>query len=257
MTSTCSGCFPVYQHNQSAHCDEGGCLFCPFVDYDPFIDHNNSDNSQGNFDDIVMDLKKLFDEVSSEETSSNLEFPANVFDIDNTECSICFDVIDKQKNNCTTECGHSFCFKCIATSIAYKNYTCPYCRTNIVEIKEKAEDYEEIPYYDENDENDEDYDENENAEEDYDEEYDEEEDDDETKTLCGIEEIVDRLEKNNITKNDLVSLLIRRFSGNYNKKDDKYTEEYIMELNLKFNGIVYEANLETQEQELFAAEDKY
>ena len=236
MTSTCSGCFPVYQYNQLAHTEEGGCLYCPFID-------NESDN----FDDIIIDLKNLFDEVSSDETSSNFEFPANVFEIDIMECCICFENINKQKNNCTTECGHSFCFKCIATSIVYNNHTCPYCRTALVDIPNKINVIEEDEDSDYDEGSYEEYQENrENQENEEDEEYIE-------TSLCEIEEVVNRLQKNNFTMQDVVSMLL----GRYNKNDQKYTDDFICELNNNFNQIIEDADNEKYEQELFAAEDKH
>lgn len=43
------------------------------------------------------------------------------------ECCICYEMIDSDKNNCITPCGHSFCFICIVKSIQVRN-TCPCCR---------------------------------------------------------------------------------------------------------------------------------
>ena len=43
------------------------------------------------------------------------------------ECCICYEMIDSGRNNCTTPCGHSFCFICIAKSMQVRN-TCPCCR---------------------------------------------------------------------------------------------------------------------------------
>lgn len=45
------------------------------------------------------------------------------------ECNICFEPT-LTVNNCTTECGHHFCFKCIATAMQHSN-TCPCCRREL------------------------------------------------------------------------------------------------------------------------------
>ena len=42
------------------------------------------------------------------------------------ECSICYESLG-EKNNCTTPCGHVFCFECLMSCLNYKN-TCPICR---------------------------------------------------------------------------------------------------------------------------------
>lgn len=43
------------------------------------------------------------------------------------ECAVCYETVDKHKNNCKTPCGHAFCFGCIVKVILQKN-ACPYCR---------------------------------------------------------------------------------------------------------------------------------
>ena len=55
-------------------------------------------------------------------------------------CSICLSGIDKEKNCCVTECGHKFCFKCLATSLQHRQ-TCPLCRATLVpEVNNDDED---------------------------------------------------------------------------------------------------------------------
>ena len=53
------------------------------------------------------------------------------------ECCICYETIGKT-NNCTTPCGHSFCFKCMVKCLG-QNSACPYCRTVLVEEEEDIE----------------------------------------------------------------------------------------------------------------------
>jgi Ring finger domain len=157
-------------------------------------------------------------------------------DTNNTECCICFEIINKSKNNCTTECGHSFCLKCLATSMYHNNSSCPYCRTPLIDEMEEEEDEEdEDEYYEEDDEDDDEG---------------TEVDDEEFQTNCNVEEITRRLQANGLSMTDIVSMFIGRYS-----RDEKYTEEYIMDMETKFDTIIYEADKETYEQKMFAAED--
>jgi hypothetical protein len=67
-----------------------------------------------------------------------------------------------------------------------------------------------------------------------------------------IEDVAERLEKQGITFIDVVSMLLNRYS----KKDDKYTDEFVNQLNEKFDVITAEVDLEYIERQRFAAEDK-
>ena len=107
------------------------------------------------------------------------------------ECVICYESIGS-KNCCTTECGHQFCFKCIATSMQYNN-ACPYCRASLVDMPEGDDESED-------DESDEDSDEDEIEEE-------EEEEDEAT-----AEEIAAALQEKGVTVVDLITLLTSRCS---------------------------------------------
>jgi len=140
------------------------------------------------------------------------------------ECCICFEEIGSV-NNCTTECGHAFCFKCLATAMYHKN-SCPCCRSKLVDIPDEDEDDEEESEY--------------------------EDEDSEDEEEGHVEDIVDRLEKNGITMIDVVSMLLNRYS----KKDEKYTEEHIMTINLMFDQIASDVDSEAIEQKMFAEEDE-
>ena len=50
------------------------------------------------------------------------------------ECCICFETLGKT-NTCTTECGHSFCLKCMLKTYQNSN-ACPCCRTDLIEEEE-------------------------------------------------------------------------------------------------------------------------
>lgn len=108
-----------------------------------------------------------------------------------TECVICYENIGS-KNCCTTECGHQFCFKCIATSMQYNN-ACPYCRASLVEMPEGDDE--------------EDDDEDSEYESDEDEEMEEEEEDEATP-----EEIAAALQEKGMTMVDLITCITGRCS---------------------------------------------
>uniref|UniRef100_A0A6C0HU33 RING-type domain-containing protein n=1 Tax=viral metagenome TaxID=1070528 RepID=A0A6C0HU33_9ZZZZ len=198
----CIGCFPEFQENQLAHTGDCGCLyFSEICDF-------------------------LLESESISEIDNNIEFE-KVFETEKNECCICYEFIDKDKNNCTTECGHTFCFKCLATSLIHNNSTCPCCRAKLVDI----------PVNDEEDLGD----------DDTEDEYDDDDDDD---IVCDIDEIISRIDKNGFTKDDIISMLIGRY-----KKDEKYTNEYIYDINNKFNLLIEDADNEAKEQKLFELED--
>jgi hypothetical protein len=113
--------------------------------------------------------------------------------------------------------------------MAHKN-SCPCCRAKLIDIPDEADDDDE-------------------ADEDYEESVDEgeEEVDDEGH----IEDIVDRLEKDGMTMIDVVSMLLNRYS----KRDSKYTDEHIHQINSRFDQIAAEVDMEFVEQQRFAAED--
>lgn len=108
-----------------------------------------------------------------------------------TECVICYESIGS-KNCCITECGHQFCFKCIATSMQYNN-ACPYCRASLVEM----------PYGDDES----DGDDEEDSEDDESDEEEEEEVDEATP-----EEIAAALQEKGFTMVDLITCITGRCS---------------------------------------------
>ena len=85
------------------------------------------------------------------------------------ECPVCYEIVPSGVNNCTTDCGHAFCFTCIMKCLE-KNNTCPICRHILQEEQQYDDNYDD----DENDD-----DENDDAENDDDENDDDENDDDE------------------------------------------------------------------------------
>lgn len=208
MFISCPGCYPIYQANQLAHMEPGGCLWCDY----------QVENSQLT---VEGSLDTLFEEpmVSKEEEDKKVV----------NECCICYETIDSEKNNCVTECGHRFCFKCLATSMAHNNCTCPCCRSPLVESSEDSDEEED--------------------EEDDNETEDLEEDDDEDEDIeCDIVELTRRLESNGFKMQDVLAMLIGRYV-----KDS--TDISIFDMNKKFDEIVDDADNEAIENVEMGQED--
>jgi hypothetical protein len=51
-------------------------------------------------------------------------------EINTSECAICMDKLDNNKNFAKTNCQHSFCLTCLVESLKHNN-RCPLCRANI------------------------------------------------------------------------------------------------------------------------------
>ena len=164
--------------------------------------------------------------------------------IECNECCICMEAIGKT-NNCVTECGHSFCLKCLATSLRI-NVACPMCRHEIIESEsdEEEEDYEE----EEDDEEDDDDEDDEEAEEAECDDAPVVLDDHEREDECPISELVVRLEKQGITYENLVSMIFTRYPKTYTKK-------HIRHINKVTENVVNDADDEVCENRMFAAED--
>lgn len=108
---------------------------------------------------VAQVMEHLISTVCFEETSAAV--------VDGDTCPICFDPITKNKNVCSTPCGHVFCFKCIVKCLNTSN-TCPFCRTEINDKPvfdsdeeydsedDDEEDDDDITYWDDDDDDDED-----------------------------------------------------------------------------------------------------
>ena len=223
MTSFCTGCVPRFQENQLAHMEPGGCLWCDHEEnIEPF-----------DFDQFLQD------DIKSESTPDSVTVSINSLDKPETECCICYETINKNKNNCVTECGHVFCLKCLVTSFAHGNNSCPCCRTEMIEMPE--EDDEEVNIIEDDDDYSEDTDGTDSTANDDDEieNYNDE---------CDIEELTRRLKANSFDMKDILSMLIGRYT-----KDTTILS--VKEMNKTFEKIIDEADNETMEQNLFALED--
>ena len=150
---------------------------------------------------------------------------------DEEECCICYENIGA-KNNCVTECGHKFCFKCLAMAMTKSN-ACPCCRQPLTDEPEVDEDEDESEYDDE--------------EEDDASDMSEEEDD-----VVSIEIVAERLEKNGFTMLDMVAMFMGANVGNLS---EKYSPLNMDELYAKCDNIINEARKEAEELAMFAAED--
>ena len=162
----------------------------------------------------------------------------------NMECPICFEFIG-EKNCCVTECGHSFCFKCVTKALTMNN-ACPCCRAQLLEEEE-----------DEDDEEDEE-----------DSEYEEDSDDDEDRydgELLTMEElnenvgvIHEKLLSSNISSNDLMKVVLlcmnQYISGEYNEEFNELADKITNSLNTIIPDL-HSKLREEEEQQMFAKED--
>lgn len=235
IVSKCSGCFPHYQPNQLAHMEPDGCLYCDYCDEE----ENDSSPAEAV---EVDDAFESFIEALFEEEKDSLVVEGGLEslfgeddqsqgddkDSNESECCICYEAIDKTKNNCTTECGHTFCLKCLMTSMMHDNFSCPCCRADLVDLPDEEE---------------------------------EEEDDDETigtedtdyeeleeETECDVEELTRRLTNNGFKMQDILSMLMGRYIKGM-------PDVNIHELNKKFDDIITDADDEALEMEEMGKED--
>ena len=122
------------------------------------IAETNTINTNNNSIVVAQVMEHLISTVCFEESSTAV--------VDENTCPICFDPITKNKNVCSTPCGHVFCFKCIVKCLNTSN-TCPFCRTEINdkpvhdsdEDDDDEEDDDDITYWDDDDDDEDDDDE--------------------------------------------------------------------------------------------------
>lgn len=219
---------------------------------------------------IEKDLEKIMEDT---DTVTDVTIDSN-----QTECCICFELINKNKNNCITECGHMFCLKCLATTMYHDTWNCPYCRTSLIDVDPVAEvsDDEDEEYefevVDEDDDEPSVLEEGEVREERQnrrrrgpDDDVTETDDDDDDNTTisedvdpyskpCTVEEIARRLVENGYTMEDLISLYFCR-----SKENPENTSPDVLdmmdELDTKISNIVNEADKENYERSMLNNED--
>ena len=128
------------------------------------------------------------------------------------ECIICYEPL-KSTNVCVTPCGHEFCFKCMMLHVQ-RSSGCPCCRATIVEDIEVSDDEEDEDYED-SDISSIHNEEDETEEDTQDDSY-------------PIESLVEVFESKGYGLKDAISLLMFKFS----KTDQKYTKNYIQQLEM-------------------------
>ena len=185
---------------------------------------------------VAQVMEHLISIVCFEESSTAV--------VDGDTCPICFDLITKNKNVCSTPCGHVFCFKCIVKCLNTSN-TCPFCRTEINDkpVHDSDEEYDsedddeedddDITYWDDDDDDDDD--ENEDptraaaeggeaiaaAASASTEEEDEEDDE------CPIEYMETYFKEKGITYLNLMSMLLERYPRGMSRRMQRRNEKNI------------------------------
>ena len=143
---------------------------------------------------------------------------------ENMECCICYDSIGNQ-NNCTTPCGHKFCFVCMMKSLGVNN-TCPCCRAVLVEEEEEEE------------------------EEDDDDEYSDSDDDSslsdyrDCRVEASAEKIADRLVAKGYTMADILTLYLRRLDSS----NERTSREFIVKLAHDHDEIIESEDVAVQNE---------
>jgi hypothetical protein len=208
--------------------EPGGCLYCDEVEesspvvvedtFESFIEALYEEEK----DSLVVEggLESLFDDEKSEDAKDSTE----------TECCICYESIDKTKNNCTTECGHTFCLKCLMTSMMHDNFSCPCCRADLVDLPKEEDDEEE------------------EEEDDGDDDETLDSDDEDEESGCDIVELSRRLESGGFQMQDVLSMLLGRYVKGM-------TDANVFELNKKFDTIIDDSDNEALEMEAMGMED--
>jgi len=142
------------------------------------------------------------------------------------ECCICYESIGNQ-NNCTTPCGHKFCFVCMMKSLGVNN-TCPCCRAVLVEEEKDDEDDE-------------------------DEDGDEYSDSDDDSSLSGYRDyyreassakIAARLEAKGYTMTDIMTLYLRRIDPS----NERMSREFIVKLARDHDEIIESEDVAVQNE---------
>lgn len=147
-------------------------------------------------------------------------------------CNICYEDLDPTRNQCITECGHQFCFRCIMTTISSSiaNYNlCPICRTQMLEY---------APEFSDDDDDDDEY-------------------LDETTVaayhtniiapgtrIAPICQIVRRIKDEGFDMGDLVSLLLNRYELN-----GKYNRDYVEDSRRFLRDILHGEDIQAVQDE--------
>ena len=164
------------------------------------------------------------------------------------ECSICFDEI-QNTNNCTTPCGHKFCFECLIKAFQ-TNPTCPLCRSELTTSANEGEADEEDSegeYEDDDDEEDSD------EEEEEDENTDDEAEGEDDSSRIDVDSILARFDKKGYNLKDAMLLLLR--NSFFLSRRVLYSREYMRKLENDFEELYFDIINEKQENTEMGAED--
>lgn len=105
-------------------------------------------NTSNDFDNTNIVVAQVMENIIS-----TVCFTENSVVVAGDNCPICFDPITKNKNVCSTPCGHVFCFKCIVKCLNTSN-TCPFCRSEINDSELYQDDDEDDDEDDDDDDDD-------------------------------------------------------------------------------------------------------
>lgn len=136
------------------------------------------------------------------------------------ECCICYDVIGEQ-NNCTTPCGHKFCFVCMMKTLETNN-TCPCCRAVLQERGEEEEEESDDEYSDEEDELD----------------Y------HDRNTIASTKDIASELESLGYTMSDILTLYL----GRLNPAGERTSATFVEKLSEDFEKVINKQDYEIESE---------
>jgi len=194
----CSGCFPIYQENQLAHMEMGGCL-------------SIEDEQQSDDDSTVAEKEKRDISIPLVEPLFALpcgfEFP---------ECAICFEQIE-MVNVTVTTCGHSFHSSCIFRALESSD-GCPMCRNTLIETPEDDEEEDDA------------------EEEEYEDQDDDDEEFQEPEHKVTVEQLTSKLCNLGYSMADLIKYVFDDLKSA--KNEAKYDDEYIEKMAMDMSGII-------------------
>jgi hypothetical protein len=133
------------------------------------------------------------------------------------ECPICYNTIGTN-NCCITECGHSFCLKCIL-SATQNNHRCPFCRTEILDLENHNNN-------------------NEDDDDDEDELDNEEEDGENIMYKVEIPKLSERMREKEYTFDDLLAVIAESKFYSIENHSGKYTEEFFDQFHNEMEEII-------------------
>jgi hypothetical protein len=146
-----------------------------------------------------------------------------------------------QTNICTTDCGHTFCLKCMLRSFQNNN-SCPCCRAELVEESETND----------SDEDDEDY-----ESDDDDETIEDDEDEDETdiEKEASVEKIAEQFTAKGYTLVDALSMLLGRYTHIPGRDNNEYYDKLSEDFDEIIDDLDREMEAQYYEREMMGDED--